>query len=209
MQSLRVMSSLASVVLVGAFACTACGGAAADPSESGDESEVISGGKLGASCGTRGAARCSTGLECIFEKAAACGAADRPGKCYDARVVKCASKSDPVCGCDGKTYTNECIANAAGASVASSGACAADQGLKAGASCGGRNQGKCAAGLACIYDRAAACGAADLPGKCFDGRGQACTAEFDPVCGCDGKTYSSSCIANIRGASVARDGACK
>ena len=103
----------------------------------------------------------------------------------------------PVCGCDDMTYGNACAAASAGVSVASQGECGKPCGL-AGPECEG--------GQFCDFPPD--CGFADGPGVCR-AVPEVCTDDYNPVCGCDDKTYSNACEANAQGVSVAAQGACE
>jgi hypothetical protein len=103
-----------------------------------------------------------------------------------AKPDACAQVLSPVCGCDSKTYSNSCEASIAGVSVAATGVC--------GATCGGVTAVKCGATQFCDF-APGTCGNATPSGACVTPPAT-CTAISNPVCGCDRKTYKSSCEAS-------------
>jgi hypothetical protein len=144
------------------------------------------------------------------------GDCDGHGTC-EPRPDLCPDVWDPVCGCNGQTYGNECVAAAAGVNVKHGGICEPIQQVcDSNDDCaGGDPTIGAGSGTGDIVDPstplrycAKAAGDCDGEGTCED-RPEICIDLWDPVCGCDGHTYSNSCYAAAAGVNVDYPGECE
>ncbi|HOW51411.1 MAG TPA: Kazal-type serine protease inhibitor domain-containing protein [bacterium] len=116
---------------------------------------------------------------------------NRPTDCEMTRAVA------PQCGCDDYTYSNQCWAAAAGAVIAHDGECDGDVMCWSKDDCGEnefceKKTGVCDMGFGVCRP---------VPPDCPDG-------EEPDVCGCDLRTYTDACQADMAGASVKHEGPC-
>jgi hypothetical protein len=139
-------------------------------------------------------AQCGPGEFCQ-RPVGSCGGSFANGNCTQMPTV-CTLQFAPVCGCDGVTYSNPCIAQSHGVTIASNAPC-----QSAMDSC--TDNGDCTSSEFCEFDLYSCSG----NGTCT-ARPQFCPNSFLPACGCDGTTYSNDCFANMNGTNAASFGSC-
>lgn len=118
----------------------------------------------------------------------------------------CNASFDPVCGCNGETYDNECDAYNAGQSISSYGECDNN-------SNNDREVTRCEYGFddedcensEYCHIQFGRCGRKE--GVCKS-KPQNCNRVMDQVCGCDGRTYDNECEAYAAGESILKYGRC-
>lgn len=156
---------------------------------------VIAAPANGAVCGGIAGIPCNAGEFCNLPVGHCC--CDFFGQCTMIPEI-CIDLWDPVCGCDGNTYGNECEAAVAQVSLAHYGAC--EQVCASDVDCDQTTQ-------FCKFPDGH-CNQQNSGGVCVDKPVNGCPDIYDPVCGCDGVTYSNECESDAVGVSVAYRGAC-
>ena len=168
------------------------GGAAGDGGSGGAGGAAGDGGSGGAGGG--GDRTCTSNADCApTDYCRAPSGCELPGTCQT-KPIRCLGGPlvPEACGCDGRTYESACLAAMAGVTPAFEGTC------------------DCTADLQCGRDefckRSDSC---DLPGTCTL---EPFLCRLPPpgseVCGCDGNTYGSQCVADQNRMSVAFAGTC-
>lgn len=163
-------------------------------------------------CGKSDASACSAGMFCKVADGA-CDQDEASGVCT-LRPIICPLSSSPVCGCDGVTYANPCLAESVGINIARAGSCEEERCCDPRAEPGFGDNPACIEGATCCSDGAWRCNEGDLSTTC-DAVGEVCTEVCGGIAGtsCSAETSYcrvgvGECCCDIQGVCVPRPDVC-
>jgi hypothetical protein len=145
---------------------------------------------------------CPAGEYCAFDPAEACSSGDAPSVCRPV-PAECTDEEGTVCGCNGQTYLNRCVAGQAGTGIRDVGEC---EEFREPRFCG-EDVEPCLDDEYCAFVPENECGAGGIMSSC-EMRPELCSNQVHLVCGCDGKTYGNACHAAQAGTGVRSEAAC-
>ena len=143
---------------IGSGGGTGNGGAIGSGGGTGSGGATGSGGGTGAVCGGLLGLTCGVSQWCDFP-GGTCGAGDQQGQCSPRETCTPTDCSNVVCGCDGHSYCNACLAHSRGLDTTDTRSCIPGNG-GAGIPCAADTD--CRTGFKCCRG----CGAVDCPIAC-------------------------------------------
>ncbi len=124
---------------------------------------------------------------------------------YSEGGITCLSVANPVCGKDNKDYSNACEAKKVGVDVAYKGVCGScileGKVPTTGTEC-------CPGYKVCPQDTKGTCQKSCGETSSATSNNIVCTADWNPVCGENNKTYSNECFLNKAGIKIKAKGEC-
>ncbi|TVR05413.1 MAG: hypothetical protein EA398_00050 [Deltaproteobacteria bacterium] len=144
---------------------------------------------------------CPDRTYCVYPDGDACGEESGEGVC-ELRPVACLPISEPVCGCDGRTWQSACAAAMQGVDVKQEGTCTDDP---VPTRCDGNRDCELLTEF-CLFPEETECGRGG-PGTCTL-RPDFCIPMGELSCGCDDRTWTSECAAHQAGVSIRHPGRC-
>lgn len=145
-------------------------------------------------CSTADDVSCQSGTFCKLAEGS-CGDSEAAGVCADTPAF-CTLLFSPVCGCDGVTYDNPCMADSAGVNIAQAGSCEDGRCCDPTTMPGEGVNPACVEGVSCCGDGVWRCNEGDGATTC-DSPGTVCSEVCGGIAGVACSSVDAVCKTNV------------